>query len=113
MNSHSKRIAAVMAALAIILVTAFTAQADQRVIKGTLVKVENPQPRSPEYAVDLDEPVMIGETVLTKVEVSAKDTDMEAMTGKKVVATGSFVQWKTAERGSFVVMEVCEINLQK
>jgi len=111
MKIYGIRFLAAAVALAILAGAAVMASAQQpRVISGTLYEVKDPSPRSPQWAVDLDQPLVIGETAVTEAEVYSTDTDFAALAGRKVVATGSFVQWKTKERGSFLVLEICEIN---
>lgn len=114
MRKSVKRFLAAVMALAILAGAAVMAHAQQsRVITGTLFEVKDPSPRSPQWAVELDQPVTVGEATLTTAEVYSEDTDLSQLVGRKVVATGSFVQWKTPERGSFPVLEICEINPEK
>lgn len=109
-----KRYPAVLLSILVLALLAYfsdTAGAgQQRAITGTLQVVADPLPRSPRWVVHLDQPLTVGENVLNTVEVYAGDTDLSALAGQKVTATGSFVQWKTKERGSFIVLESCEVG---
>lgn len=111
MKKRYKPVLLSMLVLALLACFSGIAAAGQtRVVTGTLHEVSDPQPRSPRWEVQLDQPLMVGDSVLTTVEVDAGDTDLTALAGQKVTATGSFVQWKTKERGSFIVLESCEVG---
>ncbi len=91
---------------AILFAAAATAQSPQRTLTGVLSATGE---RSPAWQVDLEEPIVLGGKSFDVMEVYSADEDLTPLAGKRVSATGSFVQWRTPERGKFIVLELCDI----
>lgn len=85
------------------------AHAQQRTVAGILEETAAIGGETPGWAVRLEEPIVLGGRVYDSMEVYSGGEDLSPLAGKRVSATGTFVQWRTPERGKFIVLEVCEI----
>jgi len=61
------------------------------------------------WQISLEEQLYLGERLYDTIEIYLADGDLSQFAGKRVAATGTFVQWRTKERGKYIVLEICEI----
>jgi len=86
------------------------AYAQQRTVTGVLESVVAVGGETSGWAVRLDDPMVLDGRIYDSIEVYSEGEDLSALAGKRVSATGTFVQWRTPERGHFLVLEICEIT---
>jgi hypothetical protein len=87
-----------------------TAFAQQRTVTGILESVAAVGGETSGWAVKLDDPMVFDGKIYDNMEVYSEGEDLSPLVGKHVSATGTFVQWRTPERGKFIVLELCEIT---
>jgi len=85
------------------------AYAQQRTVKGILESVVAVGGETSGWAVTLDDPMVLDGKIYDSIEVYLEGEDLSPLAGKHVSATGTFVQWRTPERGKFIVLEACEV----
>jgi hypothetical protein len=81
----------------------------QRTAVGMLERITANGSETPGWAINLEKPLVLGDVEYDTIEVYAKDVDLFMYADKRVAATGTFVQWRTKERGKYIVLEICDI----
>jgi len=85
-----------------------TAQTERTAI-GTVERVAAEDGETSGWQIRLDDQLYLGDRLYDTIEIYDPDTDLFKYAGKRVAATGTFVQWRSPKRGKYIVLEICEI----
>lgn len=81
----------------------------QRTAIGTVERVNAEEGESPGWQIKLEDQLYLGDRLYDTIEIYDPDEDLFKFAGKRVAATGTFVQWRSPKRGKYIVLEICEI----
>jgi len=81
----------------------------QRTATGTVERMSVESGDTTGWQIKLDEQLYLGDRLYDTIEIYLPDEDLFQYAGKRVAATGTFVQWRSKERGKHIVLEICEI----